>query len=140
MKDFQLTYLEQDIDKIAAQFLELTSHYKHYAFYGSMGSGKTTFITAMCKQLQVEDLVSSPTFAIVNEYLAKNSLPVYHFDFYRIKKVDELFDIGFDEYCDEDAYCFIEWPEKAEEIIPDDFLKITIDETDNNQRTISFKL
>jgi tRNA threonylcarbamoyladenosine biosynthesis protein TsaE len=140
MKDFQLVFSEKQIDKVAAQFLELTLKFRHFAFYGSMGSGKTTFITALCRRLDVEDLVSSPTFSIINEYSTKEGLPVYHFDFYRIKAVSELLDIGFEEYCYNQEYCFIEWPEKAEIIIPDDFLKIYIKEVDNSKRSISFKI
>jgi tRNA threonylcarbamoyladenosine biosynthesis protein TsaE len=139
MKDIQLVFSEKQINKVALQFLKLTSNFRHIAFLGSMGSGKTTFITAICKQLGVNDLVSSPTFSIINEYSTKEGISVYHFDFYRIKKEDELFDIGFEEYCDGNEYCFIEWPEKAEKLIPDDFLWVKIEEIKTNKRSISFK-
>jgi tRNA threonylcarbamoyladenosine biosynthesis protein TsaE len=140
MKDLQLVFSEKQIDKVAVQFLKLTNENRHIAFYGSMGSGKTTFITALCKQLGVEDLVSSPTFSIINEYSTREGIPVYHFDFYRIKKEEELFDIGFEEYCDDTSFCFIEWPEKADKLIPEDFLWVKIEEIENSKRSVSFKI
>lgn len=140
MKEVQLVYSEKQIDKVAVQFLKLISGCRHVAFYGTMGSGKTTFITSICKQLGVEDLVSSPTFSIINEYSTREGIPVFHFDFYRIKKEEELFDIGFEEYCYGDGFCFIEWPEKADKLIPDNFLWVKIEEVENNKRSISFKI
>jgi tRNA threonylcarbamoyladenosine biosynthesis protein TsaE len=140
MKDIQLVFTVKQLDKVAHQFIKLTTGCRHIAFYGSMGSGKTTFITAICMRLGVDDLVSSPTFSIINEYSTNEGIPVYHFDFYRIKKEEELFDIGFEEYCDGDAYCFIEWPEKAEKLIPDDFIWVKIEEIENGKRCISFKI
>jgi tRNA threonylcarbamoyladenosine biosynthesis protein TsaE len=140
MPDFRLVYTLKDIDRTAKQFLQIVLGNKHIAFYGGMGVGKTTFITAICKLLGTVDLVSSPTFAIVNEYDTSKGMPVYHFDFYRIKSPIELMDIGFDEYCSSDAYCFIEWPDKASEIIPEDFLTINMEEVDDHKRIISFTL
>ena len=140
MPDFRLVYTLEDIDRTAKQFLRIILDNKHVAFYGVMGVGKTTFITAICKLLGTVDLVSSPTFAIVNEYDTSTGIPVYHFDFYRIKSPIELMDIGFDEYCSSDAYCFIEWPDKASEIIPEDFLTINMEEVDDHKRIISFTL
>jgi tRNA threonylcarbamoyladenosine biosynthesis protein TsaE len=140
MKDIQLVFTKTQIERVAQQFLNLTVGFRHIAFFGSMGSGKTTFITAICKKLGVNDLVSSPTFSIINEYSTKEGIPVYHFDFYRIKKEEELFDIGFEEYCDGEGYCFIEWPEKAEDLLSTDFLWVKIEETENSKRSISFKI
>jgi len=101
-----------------------------------MGAGKTTFINELCRQLNVTDLVSSPTFALINEYMTGNGVPVYHFDFYRINTPEEIYDIGFEDYCYQDAYCFIEWPEKAETLLPDDFITVQIRETENGRRVL----
>lgn len=138
MSDFRLVYTLADINRTARQFLQINSDKRHFAFYGDMGVGKTTFITAICNLLGTQDLVSSPTFAIVNEYNTAAGIPVYHFDFYRIKSAVELMDIGFEEYCISDAYCFIEWPDKADEIIPDDFIKVNMEESDDFKRILSF--
>jgi tRNA threonylcarbamoyladenosine biosynthesis protein TsaE len=138
MSDNTFALLLDSIDKSAAEFLRNNKEYKKFAFYGSMGAGKTTFITALCKVLKATDLVSSPTFSIVNEYSTETGNTIYHFDFYRIKSPIELFDIGFEEYCVDDAWCFIEWPEKAEELIPDDFLKVFIEVGDNGKRTLRY--
>jgi tRNA threonylcarbamoyladenosine biosynthesis protein TsaE len=138
MKEFRFEFIKNDIDRAASQFIELTKETRHYAFYGPMGVGKTTFITAICRKLGTDDLVSSPTFSIINEYLTKNGIPIFHFDFYRIKTQNELLDIGFDEYCQDDVYCFIEWPEKGEDIIPDDFLKVSLTEINSDKRALSF--
>jgi tRNA threonylcarbamoyladenosine biosynthesis protein TsaE len=140
MNQHRFVFIKQDIKRAAIQFLELTNGIRHFAFYGSMGVGKTTFITAICRQLGTNDLVSSPTFSIINEYVTKDGIPIFHFDFYRIKTQTELLDIGFDEYCQENVYCFIEWPEKGEGIIPQDFLKVSIGEIDNEKRVLSFSI
>lgn len=108
-----------------------------FAFYGKMGAGKTTFIKAVCEELGVEDVITSPTFAIVNEYTTgKNS--VYHFDFYRIKKLEEVYDMGYEEYFYSGALCFIEWPELIEELLPDDAVKVVIEELPTGERTIQW--
>ena len=111
-----------------------------FAFYGEMGAGKTTFIKALCQELGVVEEVTSPTFAIVNEYEATSTTPpvIYHFDFYRIKKVEEAYDIGFDDYIDSGALCFIEWPEMIEELLPDDATRVDIMVADDGSRTVSF--
>jgi tRNA threonylcarbamoyladenosine biosynthesis protein TsaE len=111
------------------------------AFYGNMGSGKTTFIKTLCKELGVIDTVTSPTFAIINEYKAKDTI-LYHFDFYRIKKISEALDIGIEDYFDSGYYCFIEWPEIIEDLLPDNHIIVEIEEIENSIRkmTISKKI
>ena len=112
------------------------------AFYGKMGAGKTTFIKALCEELGVEDVITSPTFAIVNEY----SLPLggrlegalYHFDFYRIKKIEEVYDMGYEDYFYSGNLCLIEWPELIEELLPEDALRVTIEEQPDGSRTITW--
>ena len=100
-----------------------------FAFYGKMGAGKTTFIKALCKLLGVEDEVNSPTFAIINEYRSQTTAElIYHFDFYRIKKLEEVYDLGYEDYFYSGALCFIEWPELVEELLPLDAKKVTITE------------
>ena len=110
--------LEQ-LNSFAKQILDYTSTHKKFAFYGEMGVGKTTLIKALSLQLGVSDIVSSPTFSIVNEYQADENIQIYHFDFYRIKDEEEVFDIGYEEYFFSNAYCFIEWPEKIPNLIQD---------------------
>lgn len=139
MQELRLIYRLKGIERAAKQFLRLTKNKKHFAFYGDMGSGKTTFITTLCKLLESEDLVSSPTFSIINEYNTLKDEVIYHFDFYRIKSNEELMDIGFHEYCSDDAYCFIEWPEKGKELIPDDFIAVTILEQEDQSRLLKFE-
>lgn len=127
------------IDEVAAEFIKLTGDSSVFAFYGSMGAGKTTFITALCQVLGVKDVVNSPTFTIVNEYRSSSGRAVYHFDFYRINKIQEAVDIGFDEYVyDSDGLCFMEWPEKIEEILPEGTLKVYLSEKENGSRVIEF--
>jgi tRNA threonylcarbamoyladenosine biosynthesis protein TsaE len=126
----------EDLNARAGEFLKITNGHKKFAFYGNMGAGKTTFINELCRQLNVTDLVSSPTFALINEYMTGNGVPVYHFDFYRINTPEEIYDIGFEDYCYQDAYCFIEWPEKAETLLPDDFITVQIRETENGRRVL----
>lgn len=124
-----------EIDTIAKQVLELANS-KILLFYGDMGTGKTTLISAIVKELGYKQDVSSPTFSIVNEYDTENGL-VYHFDFYRLKDETEAFDIGFEEYLYSGYWCFIEWPEKIANLLPENVNKIFL-ETDNNKRKIKF--
>ncbi len=110
-----------------------------FAFYGSMGAGKTTFITALCAELGVDDVVNSPTFTIVNEYRTRTGLPVFHFDFYRIEKLQEVYDMGFEEYMYEsDGLCLMEWPEKIGGLLPEEAVKVSISELENGAREIKW--
>ena len=120
----------------AKKLLKHTGEKKIFAFYGSLGAGKTTIIKAICKVLGVTDIVSSPTFTLVNEYKTSGGQSIYHIDFYRIKKKEEVFDFGVEEYLSGNSYCFIEWPELVEEILPDGIGRIRITVDKNEHRTL----
>lgn len=122
----------------AKQFVAQMDDSSVFAFYGKMGAGKTTFIKAVCEYLGVEDVINSPTFAIVNEYRAASGELIYHFDFYRIKKLEEVYDMGYEDYFYSGALCFIEWPELVEELLPEDAVKVTIAENEDGTRSIVF--
>lgn len=127
------------LDKIAdaaQKFVAQMGHRRVFAFYGGMGAGKTTFIKALCQQLGVKDAVTSPTFAIVNEY-GSDIGPIYHFDFYRIKNLAEVMDLGFDDYAYSGHLCLMEWPELIEDLLPDNTVSVHIEETDNGMRKIT---
>ena len=136
----------QDIDHIREAAREFISHIgdrRVFAFYGKMGAGKTTFVKAVCEELGVEDVITSPTFAIVNEYtLTSNpsslTSNIFHFDFYRIKKLEEVYDMGFEDYFYSGSLCFIEWPELVEDILPDDAVRVTIEEQPDGTRLVTF--
>jgi len=125
-----------EIDKAAKEFLDLAKDYKVFAIYGSMGAGKTTFIKALCRQLNVKDDVTSPTFAIINEYQSLSSDIVYHFDLYRLKNLDEAMALGVEDYLYSGNRCFIEWPELIESLMPDDYVRVDISEIENGVREI----
>lgn len=128
----------QDIDQVAQQFFNSIGNHRVFAFYGQMGVGKTTFIKAVCKFFGVKDDISSPTFAIVNEYRGIKGEQLFHFDFYRIKNEEEAFDFGYEDYFYSGAFCFIEWPEKIESLLPADCVKVFLSETNNKQRILTF--
>ena len=137
MKSLKITSLD-NIEEVAKEFINLMGDDTIFAFYGKMGAGKTTFIKALCKALGVEDEVNSPTFAIVNEYRSESTAElIYHFDFYRIKKVEEVYDLGHEDYFYSGALCFIEWPELIEELLPEDTKKISIEENNDGERIIT---
>lgn len=125
-----------NIADAAREFVEQIGDKRVFAFYGGMGAGKTTFIKAVCEQLGVKDAVTSPTFAIVNEY-ASDFGPVYHFDFYRIKNLGEVMDLGFEDYAYSGNFCLMEWPELIEDLLPDNTVNVHIAETSNGMRTVT---
>ena len=130
----------EDIDRAAGQFLSEIGENKLIAFYAPMGAGKTTFTTALCRRLGVnEDAVSSPTFAIVNEYRTGDGEPMYHFDFYRITKTEEALDIGFYDYIDSGCLCIMEWPENIEEILPEETLRVHIAVLPDGSRSLTWQ-
>ncbi len=110
------------------------------ALFGKMGAGKTTLIKAFCNVLGVEDVVSSPTFALVNEYISGKGEPVFHFDFYRIESIEEVYDIGYEEYIYSGHFCFIEWPEMMMELLPETFVYLSIEETGDGIRQITYRV
>lgn len=126
------------LDAAAKEFVKAMGDRTIFAFYGKMGAGKTTFIKAICKELGVNDEVTSPTFAIVNEYRSETTAElVYHFDFYRIKKLEEVYDMGFEDYFYSGAVCLIEWPELIEELLPGDAVKVKIEEQADGSRLVT---
>ena len=126
------------IHEAAKQFIAAMGDNTVFAFYGKMGAGKTTFIKAICEELGVNDVITSPTFAIVNEYTADNDTPIYHFDFYRIKKLEEVYDMGYEDYFYSGNLCLLEWPELIEDILPEDVTKVTITEQEDGTRLVEF--
>lgn len=129
-----------NIGQAAKQFIEAMGESTVFAFYGKMGAGKTTFIKAICEELGVNDTITSPTFAIVNEYRSDETGElIYHFDFYRINKLDEVYDMGYEDYFYSGALCFIEWPELIEDILPGDAVTVSIEEIEDESRLITIK-
>lgn len=124
------------IDSAARQLVDILGSRRKVAFFGEMGAGKTTLIQAVCKVLGVEDTVASPTFALINEYFTKEGVSVYHFDLFRIEDISEMYDLGYEDYFYSDAYCFIEWPEKVMELIPEDVLMLEIKVMDDGCRVV----
>ena len=138
--ELKITSLD-NIHACARQFAEAMGDKKIFAFFGSMGVGKTTFIKALCEELGVIDTITSPTFAIVNEYSSpKLSKPIFHFDFYRVKKIEEVFDMGYEDYFYNGSLCFIEWPELIEDLLPEDTVRVTISEQSDGSRILKAEL
>ena len=149
----------QDIEHIreaAREFINQIGDRRVFAFYGKMGAGKTTFVKAICEELGVEDVITSPTFAIVNEYTTSpnpsqggelsfspwgrlGEVPIFHFDFYRIKKPEEVYDMGYEDYFYSGALCFIEWPELIEDILPEDAVRVSIEEQADGSRLVTIE-
>lgn len=139
MLEIKIQSLDQ-IQEAAKQFVEAMGDNTVFAFYGKMGAGKTTFIKAVCETLGVTDVITSPTFAIVNEYRSETAGElIYHFDFYRIKKLDEVYDMGYEDYFYSGAVCFIEWPELIEELLPGNTVKVTIEEVEDGKRKLTLE-
>ena len=138
MKTIAIDSLES-IDAAAKEFADALGENRIVAFYGSMGAGKTTFISALCRYFGVEDYVCSPTFTIVNEYRAADGESIFHFDFYRIDSLKEAVDIGFEEYLYSGSLCLIEWPEKVEALLPEDTLNVKITATGDDSRVIEIE-
>lgn len=127
----------EDYPIAARQFVEVMGNERIFAFYGKMGSGKTTLIKSICEELGVEDTINSPTFAIVNEYEDRENNTIYHFDFYRIKSLAEVYNMGYEEYLYSDAVCFMEWPELIEELLPEETIRVEIEENEDGTRTVT---
>lgn len=131
----------ESLDKIndaAIEFIKAMGDNTVFAFRGEMGAGKTTFIKAICENLGVTDTINSPTFAIVNEYRSESGELVYHFDFYRINKIEEAYDFGYEDYFYSGSLCFIEWPERIEELLPKDTVNVSIKIDEDDSRKVSF--
>lgn len=137
MKEYNITINGiEDYPQAAREFVKLLDKGRIFAFYGKMGSGKTTFIKSICEELGVEDTINSPTFAIVNEYEDRVQNTIYHFDFYRIKSLEEVYNMGYEEYLYGDAICFMEWPELIEELLPEETVKVFVEENENGSRSV----
>jgi tRNA threonylcarbamoyladenosine biosynthesis protein TsaE len=128
-----------ELSKVAKNLLTNYSKNRIFAFWGELGSGKTTFIKAICNELDIIDIASSPTFSIINEYKTSKGEQVYHMDMYRIKSLEEAFDIGIEDYLLNDNYCFIEWPEKIHDLLPSDMVSVKISSVDKNKRILEIE-
>lgn len=124
------------IQEAAKEFINRMGEGKVFAFYGKMGAGKTTFIKALCETLGVKDVITSPTFSLINEYTNGKGNSIYHFDFYRIKKLEEVYDMGYEDYFYSGNLCLLEWPELIEEILPENVIKVTIEEQADGTRKL----
>ena len=130
----------EHIHEAAREFIAAMGDNTVFALYGKMGAGKTTFIKALCQELGVEDVVTSPTFAVINEYRSDIAGElIYHFDFYRIKKLEEVYDMGYEDYFYSGALCFIEWPELVVELLPGNTIKVTIEELEDGSRKLTME-
>jgi tRNA threonylcarbamoyladenosine biosynthesis protein TsaE len=122
------------LQETAEQLLDTFPEERIFALYGSMGAGKTTFIKALCRALGSDDTITSPTFALINEYSTHNGQLIYHFDFYRIKKIEEAYDLGYEDYIYSGNYCFIEWPEMIQDLLPKGIVEVKINESADGSR------
>ena len=138
MNIIQLNSLD-DLQQAAHQFIELIGSQKVFAFYGEMGAGKTTLIKEICTQLGVNENITSPTFALINEYITPQGDPIYHFDCYRLKNIQEAYDIGAEEYFYSGNLCFIEWPEKIDDLLPLNIVEVAIKVLADQKREITVK-
>jgi tRNA threonylcarbamoyladenosine biosynthesis protein TsaE len=125
-----------ELPSAASTIINYADEYKIFLFYGDMGAGKTTLIKSLCEYLGTTEPVTSPTFSIVNEYIGAGRKKIYHFDFYRLKSQTEALDMGYEEYFYSDAFCFIEWPEKISDLLPERYISVKIETPDNNSRQI----
>lgn len=130
----------RDAADVAAALLHACAARRVFAFHGELGAGKTTLIKALCTELGVQDATSSPTFAIVNDYRSERHGHVYHFDLFRLRDAEELDSVGFVEYVDSGAYCFVEWPELADRLLPEDTVHVTLRVDADNERAVTFTL
>ena len=130
----------EDLPQLVKTILDELPGEKIFALAGKMGAGKTTLIKAFCDEIGVVEVVASPTFSLVNEYTDQNGNSVFHFDFYRIEKIEEVYDIGYEEYFYSGSYCFIEWPELIMDLMPESFVSVKIEVTDNEERIIRYQL
>ena len=126
------------IQEAAKEFINRMGEGKVFAFYGKMGAGKTTFIKALCETLGVKDVITSPTFSLINEYTDGKGNSIYHFDFYRIKKLEEVYDMGYEDYFYSGNLCPLEWPELIEEILPENVITVTIEEQADGTRKLKY--
>ncbi len=133
MKSITIKNIDE-LKSVAEQLLAFANGEKFFIFEGEMAAGKTTLIKEFCSVLGAKDVVSSPTFSIVNEYEG----PIYHFDFYRLKSLQEAYDIGYEEYFYSGAYCLVEWPSKVEEVLPEKYIKVEIEIIEETERRFSF--
>ncbi len=140
MKKVLFSKTPEDLPLVAAKILEEMPSERIFAFYGNMGTGKTTLIKAFCQTLGSKDVVSSPTFSLVNEYEDNHGDSLYHFDFYRIKQIGEVYDMGFEEYIYSGNYCFLEWPERILELLPETYVYVSIEVGEDEVRKISYSL
>jgi tRNA threonylcarbamoyladenosine biosynthesis protein TsaE len=127
---------EKEIGKAARQIIDFSDNLKNWLFYGEMGAGKTTLITAICREYKIVDLVNSPSFAIINEYQDEQGKSFFHFDFYRLKQETEAMTLGLEEYFYSGSICMIEWPSKIPNLLPETYLKITLEIISDNSRLI----
>lgn len=131
---------EKELPRAALDFIKAVGDRRHIAFHAPMGAGKTTFISAICRELGVEDDVNSPTFSIINEYIDSRGNQIYHFDFYRIEDNREASDLGLEEYFESDALCLMEWPENIEDFLPDDTVHVSMSADDDGKRTVKIEI